>query len=115
MALDDRLLDAALDLEAERVADREIEAAVHDPEAVCRADHRVGRRREVVALDDLDAFAVVEGLVPRAHERRVSVDENHPVGYHRVNHTLFRARGTCLVPVRRMRSLVIVALITSAI
>src|SRR5262245_3461409 len=115
MALDDHLLDAALDLEAKHIADREIEAAIHDPEAVRRADHRVGRRREVVVLDDLDAFAVVERLVPRAHERRVSIDENHPFGYHRVNHTLFRVDGTRFVVARHMRSFVIAALIASSI
>ena len=72
MALDDDPLHALLDLEAKRVADREIKPAVHDPEAVRRAHHRGRRAREVIVLVHLDVIAILEGIPPRARVRSTS-------------------------------------------
>lgn len=85
MMLDDRALELGLHAEAELIADREIESAIHDPEAVRRADHGVGGVIEVVALDDGDVLDLGEHRAPRAGEPSIARDQRD---LHGVYHTL---------------------------
>jgi len=57
VAVDDLALHALLDCEAKLVSDREVEPAIHDPEAVRGAQHRASRVREVVILVHGDVIA----------------------------------------------------------
>jgi hypothetical protein len=75
VVLDDQALCALLDREPQRVADRGVEPAVHDAEAIRRAYHRTSRSCEVVALDHLDVVAICECGLPRTHHHRRPIDE----------------------------------------
>jgi hypothetical protein len=72
----DHRLNAILHREAEFIADGQVEAAVHDAEAVRRTDDGVGRPLEVVTEQHLDAGAVGELCLPLIDEWLGTVDEN---------------------------------------
>jgi hypothetical protein len=72
---EDGLLCTRLHLEAELVADREVEPAVHDPEAVRRTQHRIGVLREIIAAVNTDVLEGLEDLLPCVVQRPVPRDE----------------------------------------
>src|SRR5262249_32572589 len=80
------LSDAALNLDTKLLTDRQVEATVHDAEAVGRADHGICGVVEVVACARLDDLDVAEDLVPGAHQLHAVVDKQdaveHPCKLH---------------------------------
>jgi hypothetical protein len=62
---DDRAQHARLDHEAKLVPDREVEPAVHNPEAVRTTQHRASGVREIVVVHG-DVIAVSKDLAPHA-------------------------------------------------
>src|SRR5690348_11802479 len=80
VVLDDHALYALLHGEAERVADRGVETAVHDAEAACRTNHGTGQPRGVVIFAALDLLAVGARIAPRTTHRWLPIDEQdlHP-------------------------------------
>jgi hypothetical protein len=87
----DRFLDSRFHGEAELVANRQIEASVHDAETVGRADQRIGRLLEVIARENFDAeqfiarriglvashlVAVAKRLSPVFDERSRLIDQD---------------------------------------
>ncbi len=95
MTFDDRPLRRLLYREPERVANREIEPAVHDPEAVGGADHRIRRMSEVVRGAELDVVRAFERALPSPNHLRIVIDQPDPHGVYRTRTGLRRLALAC--------------------
>jgi hypothetical protein len=73
----DQLLDLPLQGKAELVADGEVQATVHDAEAVRGADDGIGRALKIIAGDRPDRRAVRELCFPAVHQGLRAIDQEH--------------------------------------
>jgi hypothetical protein len=75
MYFHDHILNLALDGIAKLVADRQIEAPIHNSETVRRADDGVRRLLKVVACQNDDLREDGEGRLPLGNKRGGSIDQ----------------------------------------
>src|ERR1043165_2956866 len=76
--LDDALLHGCFHIPTESIANRGIQPAIHDAEAVGRTDEGVRVLGKEVAVTGFDLRMRGEGLAPGSHQRLEVVHQNDP-------------------------------------